>query len=305
MKPSYFRAAFASVLVLASALMLPAQVKLIVANDVGRNGAYDQKPIAETMGRIADEMGPDAVLAIGDTHHYMGVQSTADPLWMTNFELIYSHPELQIPWYPVLGNHEYRGNSQAVIDYSAVSRRWEMPDRYYTKRFVDNHTGATMLVVFIDTAPLIDKYRNESDTYPDACKQDMQKQLEWLDSTLGAAKEDWVVVVGHHPVYAQTSKDDSERGDLQKRVEPILKRHKVDLCIGAHVHNFQHIRHAGRDYIVNSAGAQSRKVKPTPETLFCSPETGFSTITADKKQLRFSMLDKTGKELYAFTLPRK
>lgn len=305
MKPSYFRAALASTLLLASAITLPAQVKLIVANDTGRNGAYDQKPIAETMGRIAQEMGPDAVLAIGDTHHYMGVQSTSDPLWMTNYELIYSHPELQIPWYPVLGNHEYRGNSQAVIDYSAVSRRWEMPDRYYTKRFVDNHSGATVRVVFIDTAPLIDKYRNESDTYPDAGKQDMQKQLDWLDSTLGAAKEDWVVVVGHHPVYAQTSKDDSERGDLQKRVEPILKRHKVDLCIGGHVHNFQHIRHAGRDYVVNSAGAQSRKVKSTPETLFCSPETGFSTISADKKQLRFSMLDKTGKELYSFTLPKK
>ena len=38
----------------------------------------------------------------------------------------------QCPWYGVLGNHEYRGNTQAMMDYSEISRRWNMPDRYYT-----------------------------------------------------------------------------------------------------------------------------------------------------------------------------
>ena len=83
-----------------------AQIELFVANDVGRNGHYEQKPFAELMGRMAEEHDVEAILALGDTHHYMGVQSVNDPLWMTNFELIYSHPELQVPWYPVLGNHE-------------------------------------------------------------------------------------------------------------------------------------------------------------------------------------------------------
>lgn len=34
-------------------------VRLIVANDLGRNGYYDQKPIASLMGEVADGMGPD------------------------------------------------------------------------------------------------------------------------------------------------------------------------------------------------------------------------------------------------------
>ena len=104
-----------------------AQIRLLVANDLGRNGYYEQKPIAELMGRMAEQDGIEAVLALGDVHHFMGVQSVSDPLWMTNYELIYSHPELMLPWYPILGNHEYRGNTQAVIDYSGVSRRWQMP----------------------------------------------------------------------------------------------------------------------------------------------------------------------------------
>ncbi len=297
--------ALAAAIAAGSVAVAPAKVKLIVANDLGRNGGYLQQPIADTMGRVAEQLGPDAVLAVGDTHHYMGVQSTSDPLWLTNYELIYKHPELQVPWLPVLGNHEYRGNSQAVLDYSNISRRWQMPARYYSQTFADDKTGATLRVVCIDTAPLIDKYRNETDTYPDVAAQDMARQLQWLDSTLTAAREDWVVVVGHHPVYAQTTKDLSERIDLQQRLEPVLNRHKVDLCIGGHVHNFQHIEHQGRHYIVNSSASQSRKTKPEAETRFCSSEPGFSTIVADRKTLTLTMLDKDGNTLYTLTLPRK
>lgn len=104
-----------------------------MANDLGRNGYYDQKPIAELMGEMADVIGPECVFAAGDVHHFEGVRSVNDPLWMTNYELIYSHPELMIDWFPILGNHEYRGNTQAVLDYTNVSRRWSMPGRYYTK----------------------------------------------------------------------------------------------------------------------------------------------------------------------------
>lgn len=270
-----------------------------VANDLGRNGYYDQKPIAELMGVMAENgTDPEFVLAAGDVHHFEGVRSVNDPLWMTNYELIYSHPELMIDWFPILGNHEYRGNTQAVLDYTNVSRRWSMPGRYYTKVF--EKKGTAIRFVMIDTAPLIDKYRNESETYPDACKQDMDKQLAWIDSVLTAAKEDWVVVIGHHPIYAETSKDDSERSDMQKRLDPILRKHKVDIYACGHIHNFQHLRVPGSDidYVVNSAGSLSRKVKPVEGTQFCSPEPGFSIFTADKKELDMHMIDKKGKVIY-------
>ena len=277
---------------------LEKQLNFYMANDLGRNGYYDQKPIAELMGEMADVIGPECVFAAGDVHHFEGVRSVNDPLWMTNYELIYSHPELMIDWFPILGNHEYRGNTQAVLDYTNVSRRWSMPGRYYTKVF--EKKGTAIRFVMIDTAPLIDKYRNESETYPDACKQDMDQQLAWIDSVLTVAKEDWVVVIGHHPIYAETSKDDSERSDMQKRLDPILRKHKVDIYACGHIHNFQHLRVPGSDidYVVNSAGSLSRKVKPVEGTLFCSPEPGFSIFTADKKELDMHMIDKKGKVIY-------
>lgn len=281
-----------------SATELDGNVKLMIGSDLGRNGYYEQKPIAELMGKVAEAVGPDAFLALGDTHHYIGIGSVNDPLWMTNFELIYSHPELQIEWCPLLGNHEYRGNTQAVIDYSCVSRRWTMPSRYYTRIF--DNDGTRVKVVFIDTAPIIDKYRRDTTEYPDAARQDMNVQLQWLDRELSRDDNaDWTIVVGHHPVYAQTSKSDSEREDMKTRIDPILRRNKVDMYICGHIHNFQHIRKNDIDYVVNTSGSLSRTdVSATDGTVFCSGSPGFSLLTATSKVLTVSMIDGGGNVIH-------
>ena len=281
---------------------LNGEINFYIANDLGRNGYYQQKPIAELMGEMADVVNPECVIAAVDIHHFNGVASVNDPLWMTNYELVYSHPELMLDWYGVCGNHEYRGNTQAVLDYGKVSRRWVMPSKYYSK--VYSHKGTNIRLVFLDTTPLIDKYRKASDKYPDACKEDIQKQLTWLDQTLKDAKEDWVVVVGHHPIYAETGKSVNVRLDMQRRVVPLLhKDGNVAMYVCGHIHNFQHIQMKGDniDYVVNSSASLSRKVKPVDGTVFCSPVEGFSVLTADKKQLRLSMIDKDGNVIHTVT----
>ena len=279
---------------------LEKSVNFYVANDLGRNGYYDQKPIAELMGRMAETVGIECVAAAGDIHHFEGVTSTQDPLWMTNYELIYSHPELMLAWYPICGNHEYRGNTQAVLDYAKVSRRWEMPAKYYTKVLEDD--GVTVRLVFVDTTPMIDKYREDSEKYPDAGKQDIDKQLAWVDQTLTDAKEDWVIVIGHHPIYAQSTKSEYERTDMQKRLNTVLLKHKnVAIYVCGHIHNFQHIRKPGCsiDYVVNTSGSLSRpEVKPIDGTQFCSGVTGFSLVCADKQELDLHLIDKDGKVVY-------
>lgn len=277
-----------------AATELDGDVKLMIGNDLGRNGYYEQKPIAELMGKVAEAIGPDAILALGDIHHYLGVGSVNDPLWNTNYELIYSHPELQVAWCPILGNHEYRGNTQAVIDYSGISRRWMMPSRYYTRIF--DNDGTRVKVIFIDTTPIIDKYHSNTAEYPDANRQDVDAQLRWLDNELNREDNaDWTIVAGHHPVYAQTPKQSSEREDMQRKVDPILRRHKVDMYICGHIHNFQHIRKNGIDYVVNTSGSLSRPdVTATDGTVFCSGVSGFSVLTATKKDLKFSLIDSNG-----------
>ena len=280
---------------------LEKDVNFYLANDLGRNGYYDQKTIAETMGVMAETLSVECVLAAGDVHHFEGVRSVDDPLWMTNYELIYKHPELMIPWYAILGNHEYRSNPQAVIDYSKVSARWNMPSRYYVKMIEDN--GVTVCVLMIDTAPLIDKYRRDTEDYPDAGKQSIAAELEWLDATLAASTAKWKVVMGHHPIFADTDKNESERTDLQRRVKPLLDKYGVDAYICGHIHNFQHIRKPDShvDYVVNSSASLSREVSEIDGTQFCSSEPGYSVVSVSDKDLSLYMIDKNGQVLYTVT----
>lgn len=277
-----------------------------LANDLGRNGYYDQKPIAETMGKMAEAIDIEFVVAAGDVHHFEGVRSVSDPLWMTNYELIYSHPDLMIPWYPICGNHEYRSNTDAVVEYSNVSARWRMPAKYYT--FVKEEDDVTVRIVMLDTPPMIDKYREDTEKYADASKSDYNEQLAWLDKVLSEANEDWVLVVGHHPIYAYTDKSESERTDLQERLDPVLRKYgNVDMYLCGHIHTYQHIRKAGCDidYIVNTSGSLSRQdVQPVDGTVFCSNLSGYSLITADEHELDLYMLDKDGKVLHTVTRTR-
>ena len=274
-----------------------------LANDLGRNGWYDQKPIAETMGRMAEAIDIEFVVAAGDVHHFEGVQSISDPLWMTNYELIYSHPDLMIDWYPICGNHEYRSNTDAVVEYSNVSARWTMPAKYYT--FVKEEDDVTVRIVMLDTTPMIDKYREETEKYADASKSDWNEQIAWLDKVLSEADEDWVIVVGHHPIYAYTDKSDSERTDLQQRLDPVIRKYgNVDMYLCGHIHTFQHIRRpdCDIDYIVNTSGSLSREdVKPIEGTVFCSNKSGWSLLTACKDTLSLHMLDKDGSVLHTVT----
>ena len=67
--------------------------------------------------------------------------------------------------------------------------------------------------------------------------------------------------------------------------------------------HFQHVRVPGSniDYITNTSGSLSRKVNPIEGTVFCSPEPGFSIVSADKKTLELRMIDKQGNVLHTVT----
>lgn len=103
---------------------------------------------------------------------------------------------------------------------------------------------------------------------------------------------------------AETGEDESERGDMQQRVNEILLRHdNVDMYVCGHIHNFQHIRKpdCDIDYVVNSSGSLSREVEPIDGTVFCSSEEGYSLVTVDADELNLHMLDAQGNILHTIT----
>ncbi len=281
-------------------------LNFMVASDMGRRGNSEQKNIASLMGKEADHFSINFVAVAGDPIHDEGVKSIDDIEWKNKFESIYTAPSLmKIPWYVVSGNHEYHGSVQAILDYSKVSDRWKAPARYYSIEKILDKEGNKCLLVFIDTAPLIDKYRTDN-SYSDAGKQDLEKELKWIDSTLLFSKDRWKIVIGHHPVYADTEKEIGERTDMQKRLGTILETRKADVYICGHIHNFQYIKPEGKsvNYIVNSSASESRKVNKTEGTIFCNPDPGFTVCSVTRDNFNFCFVNHKGETVYNYILSK-
>jgi len=273
-------------------------LNFIVASDMGRRGKSEQKNIAGIMGRFAEQNRIDFIVVAGDPIHDKGVKSVKHREWKRKIEKVYTASSLHaIPWHVVSGNHEYNGNVQAILDYSNVSERWNAPARYFTftKKLNDNDE---CLFVFIDTTPLIDKYRRDL-MRSDASKQDMTAQLEWIETTLSSSSAKWKIVIGHHPVYAKTSKTKSERTDMQKRVGVMLEKYGADFYIAGHIHNFQYINpeESKVNYVVNSSASQSREVHEIDEVegwLFGNHDPGYSVFTVSADSVQFLFVNHTG-----------
>jgi DNA repair exonuclease SbcCD nuclease subunit len=281
-------------------------LNFMVASDMGRKGVSEQKNVAELLGKEADYNKISFIAVAGDPIHDDGVKSTEDTEWKDKFENIYTAASLMnIPWYVVSGNHEYHGSVQAILDYSKVSSRWKAPARYYTIEKNLDERGNKCLLIFIDTAPLIDKYREEN-SYSDAGKQNIDKQLKWLDSTLVSTKDRWKIVIGHHPVYAETKKEENERTDMQKRVGVILENRRADLYICGHIHNFQHIKPEGKtvNYVVNSSASESRKVNKMDGTIFCNPDPGFTVCSVTQESFTFFFINNKGENVYKYVMKK-
>ena len=268
----------------------------LVISDHGRNGYYNQKEVADMMARIATDCSVRFYVTVGDNFQIQGVQSIQDPLWMSSFENIYTHPSSHYDWYPALGNHDHGGNVQAQIDYSRISRRWCMPANYYT--VIKSRNGVSIRLVIMDTYPVVSAF---SGTNPDYSVKDAQKQLVWVDSVLTVANEDWTIIVGHHPVYsAHPSRGNTKT--LVDHLNPILNKHNVDFYIGAHDHIFQHLKapESKIDYFVNTAASETRPESYNEMTLFSASSPGFSICSATKTSLSIYFINIDGKAIYHY-----
>jgi 3',5'-cyclic AMP phosphodiesterase CpdA len=272
-----------------------------VIGDWGRNGYHHQQDLADAMQEAAKMVEPEFIISTGDNFYPNGVASASDPYWISSFENVYRGDLLFVPWYVVLGNHDYRGNPQAQIDYSQISRRWTMPARYFAKDFVLDDDSSVARFVFLDSNPLEDDYYTEEKYREAVSGQDTATQLLWMNEALASPLPTWKIVVGHHPLYTggkRAEEPNFQRGHLERHLE----KHRVHAYFAGHEHDLQHNRAEGKftDHFVSGAGSEVRPTGKAGFTRFAESVTGCMIVSLTPDSMLVQAMDYEGQVLYQY-----
>ena len=278
-------------------------LRFLVVGDWGRRGAFHQQETADQMGRTAAEMRAQFVVATGDNIYDDGVRDVHDSLWKYSFEDIYTAPALQVPWYVALGNHDYRTNPQAQVEYTLFSPRWKMPARYYNVVWQITPEVAAEFFV-IDTSPFISGYYNDPKYVKSVTGQDTKAQLAWLEQKLAASTAKWKFVVGHHTIYSSSAKH-GDNDDMIRAFRPLLEKYGVQAYLNGHDHDMEVIKEGPVHYITSGAGSSVRgEMKPGANSLFANgAESGFLAVKLTPDRFDYQFVDWQGKVLFSAHLP--
>jgi 3',5'-cyclic AMP phosphodiesterase CpdA len=267
----------------------------IVMGDWGKDGGLAQRSVADAINDYSKKFHAQFIVTTGDNFYPAGVSSVTDSHWQLSFENIYNKEGHQVPWYPVLGNHDYQQNPGAEIQYSSISNRWTMPSRYYWSKKNINLL-ATVLLVFTDTSPFINAYYNGG--MPDLPQQDTAAQLKWLNRTLSNSTDTWKLVFGHHPVYSVGPH--AHTPELIQRFKPIFNQTETDFYICGHDHSLQYIAWPGDsvNYLISGGGSEGTSVSPQVYTPFARATPGFLVMTLYSRRANFYFYNQRGELLY-------
>lgn len=266
---------------------------------IGDWGSPGVAPVARAMGEWAAEMAPGAVISTGDNFYPSGIKSIDDPQWRTSYEDVFTAAGLQCPWHVVLGNHDHEGSIDAQIAYTAKSKRWRMPARYFSWS-APLPGGGLADFFFIDTTPVYEGTHGFKTTFV-PLEDFVVEQFVWLERELAASNADWKIVVGHHPVFSGGVHGAS--WGLIRYLKPMLEEHGVRVYLNGHDHDLQHIEVDGVHYLTSGGGAEPREVDEAAGSLFSRSTLGFLAATLTKSAFAFSFVGVDGQPMYQATVP--
>jgi len=264
---------------------------LLVIGDWGAGGRLQHR-VAKGMSAVALRNGIHGVISTGDNIYPSGVESASDPQWQSKFENVYDLPGLNVKWYAVLGNHDYRLNPDAQIAYGKKNPQWVMPARYYEQEiFVSPETKVSVFA--LDTQSIMQR------------SGDWKKQLRWFASATERCNANVILVNGHHPMRSYGHYGDQQW--LINAIGPAMTSAKVTAYLCGHDHDLQVIRHPDDAFhcIVSGTGGGARSTEWGKHTLVAHTNGGFAAIVCSNTAVEAHAYNADGELLWAGSLGRK
>lgn len=244
---------------------------------MGDNGTGDEPEyeIGRQMVTARSRFPFDLVIMLGDNMY--GGQSASD--FVKKFEQPYA-PLLAagVKFQACLGNHDRPEN----VNYKYYNMNGQ---RYYT--FARGNVRFFAL---------------------DSTQMD-QRQVQWIDSALGDAKEDWKICYFHHPLYSNAARHGSSV-DLRVLLEPIFVRRGVNVVFTGHDHVYERVKpQKGIYYFVSGSAGQLRRgnMRPNPDetAAYFDQDQSFMLVEIAGDEMFFETISRTGKTVDSGTVRRQ
>jgi hypothetical protein len=249
----------------------PPQVRIAVAGDIGHAGS-SLDATGAAIACLGASRRYDALLLLGDHAYPRGDPSG---LRRTVFEPFARVLDQGTRLLAVLGNHDVLdGHRDAQL--RALGQR----GRWWAEELDD------LLLVGLDSNPPV----------PD-------EQFDFLEDTLATSTARWRIVALHHPPYSAGYQ--GSHLPTRARFAPIFARHRVDIVLSAHDHDYQRsVPIDGVVYVVTGGAARARFTGTRAFTAQSFRVRHFVEVTASGNNLTVRGIDQRGRVFDELLLTR-
>jgi len=233
------------------------------------NGTSGQLAVAARMAEAFPQ--PDFAIGLGDLVYENGEWENYDPHLFRPYAAIFPH----LPFWPALGNHDYRTeNGAPYYDAFVLPTGSGAPGHACnTEKYYSFDHGMAHFVC-LDS--------ESSDSRPGS------PMYEWAADDLDDARargKRWLIVYMHHPPYSAGTHDsdtDPELIELRQNLVPLFESRGVDLVLTGHSHVFERSYLARDDGILQHDPREYTKIGSPDGTIYlvngCGGETGSGTL---------------------------
>jgi hypothetical protein len=260
-----------------------ADLRLIVFGDCGTASAA-QRAVADAIR--SESLLPDMVMIVGDVIY----PPFTDQSYDTRFFAPYAALVPSVPFYAVLGNHDYEqqgGRSfLEVFDLPRNGPPGLVPETSYSLE----RAGAQLIVHDTNLTPAML----------------LQHAVPW-HRQLARASANWRLVFQHHPLYSSGPNSFStSTPELRALLAPVYAATGVDVVFNGHDHFYERTRPIdGVVYVTSGAGGADLyprlATNPWTATLV-NDRHGYSYVEVGERTLKLRQMDVAGLRLDSMTM---
>ncbi len=183
---------------------------------------------------------PDAVVLLGD----MVWAGSSISYWRYFDTVMFPLRKRNIPMFPLLGNHEYIGVEELMLN--RVRQRFpHMTEEPYV-RVIDS-----VAIVFLNT------------NFQEIGLEATKRQLAWFRSEIpcldDSAAIKAIIVCGHHPPFTNSSLVDDDPILKRYYASTFLRAGKTLIWFSGHCHSYEHFSAYGKHWITSGGGGGPRQ----------------------------------------------